>query len=857
MRPLRFLLLEDNPLDAEVVQLTLAEGGIDCDLDVVDTRAKFEAALHTETFDLILADYALPGFDGMTALQIAQHQCPDTPFIFVSASIGEELAIESLKMGATDYVLKQRLGRLVPCVERALREAQEQRDRKAAEAALQESEARFKGFAENHKDVIWITDIETRQLVYVSPSYDQVWGRPASEICTNLDCFVDFVHPDDRDRVHSGWRQCTQDTFSQEYRVLRPDGSVVWVRDRCFPIYNDQGELLWLGGIAEDISDRKQAEATIAADLHDTQLLQDLGARLTSEENIQVLYNEIMAAAIALSRADAGSFQCFDLRANELQLLATHSFTQNMIDHFDRIMASSQTSCGQALMHGERAFVDFDAPDDPDGSLKMHLDAGFLSAQSTPLISRSGKFIGMFSTHWRKRHRPCDRELRFLDLLARQAADLIEQRQATDERQRLLERERAAREAAEQANRIKDEFLAVLSHELRSPLNPILAWSKLLQMKKFDEAQVQQGLSTIERNAKLQTQLIDDLLDIAKILRGKLKLDIAPVNLTSVIRSAVEVVRTAAAAKSISLQLELNDTCQVQGDAARLQQIVWNLLSNAVKFTPNGGRVEVKLEQVSGVERGRVGASEQRSQGATEQETSPPPPFSPSPASPSPAYAQITVTDTGRGINPDFLPYIFQSFRQADASTTRQYGGLGLGLSIVKQLVDAHGGTIAADSPGENQGATFTVQLPLDRDETVQSSRNSSSTTNLKLSGTKVLAVDDLEDARTVIMMILAHYGADVKVVASGQEVLADLATFKPDVLLCDIGMPHMDGYDLIQQIRSLPTEQGGDIPAIAVTAYVREEDCNRTLKFGFQRHISKPIEPEQLVLAIADLVTN
>lgn len=855
MTTLRCLLLEDNPLDAEVVQLTLTEGGIDCDLQIVDTRAKFEATLNAEPFDLILADYALPGFDGMTALEIAQHQCPDIPFIFVSASIGEELAIESLKMGATDYVLKQRLGRLVPCVERALQEAQEKRDRKAAEAALEVSEERYR-----------------RLFTLIDEGF-----------CIIQMLFDDYGHPIDYRflEVNPAFERHTGlvNASGKRMRELAPDHESYWfeiygqvaVTGEPIRFENQAAQLQrWYDVYAlrigephehkvallfEDISDRKQAEATITADLHDTQLLQELGARLTSEENIQVLYNEVVSAAVLLMRADTGSFQYLDPKTNELQLLATQGLSQTIIDHCDHVTTNSPTSCGRALINGERAFVDFDAPDDPDGSFKVHLDHGLLSAQSTPLICRSGRFIGMLSTHWRRHHRPCDRELRFLDLLARQAADLIEQRQTIAERQRLLERERAAREEAERVNRIKDEFLAVLSHELRSPLNPILAWSRLLQMKKFDEAQMQQGLSTIERNVRLQTQLIDDLLDIAKILRGKLKLAIAPVNLASVIRSAMEVVRTAADAKSISLQFEQINICHVQGDEARLQQIVWNLLSNAVKFTPSGGRVEVKLEQVSGEEQGSVGAWEQRSVGATEPKFSPPPPFSPSPS--SPAYAQITVTDTGRGINPDFLPYIFQSFRQADASTTRQYGGLGLGLSIVKNLVDAHGGTIMADSPGENQGATFTVQFPLYMNETIQSSSDSPAATDLELKGTKVLAVDDLEDARIVITTLLAYYGADVKVVASGEEVLANLATFKPDVLLCDIGMPQLDGYRLIQQIRSLPTEQGGDIPAIAVTAYVREEDYHRALKFGFQRHISKPIEPEQLVLAIAELVTN
>lgn len=575
-----------------------------------------------------------------------------------------------------------------------------------------------------------------------------------------------------------------------------------------------------LGQVAvvfDDITERKQAEATVAADLRDTQLLQELSARLISEANIQVLYDKILATAIALSRADAGSFQCFDLAHDELKLLATRGFSQTMVDHFDRIRSSSHTSCGQAILQGQRAFVDFDAPDDPDGSLKMHLDAGLLSAQSTPLISRSGQLIGMFSTHWRKHHRPSDRELRFLDLLARQAADLIEQRQAELERRQLLEREQAIRQEAERANRVKDEFLAILSHELRSPLNPILGWSKLLQTQKLDAEKTQRALATIERNAKLQTQLIDDLLDVARILRGKLKIEAAPVNLTVVIEAALEVVRNSAEAKGIALQFDLIDPCEVNGDEGRLQQVVWNLLSNAIKFTPQGGQVKVRLAALE-------------------------------------HQAQIAVTDTGKGIQPDFLPHLFQAFRQEDVSISRQYGGLGLGLAIVKYLVDAHGGSVNADSPGEGQGATFTVRLPLRQAPPIPPSTAPSASEARDLDGIKVLAVDDSDDARELLAMVLTLYGAEVHLAASGAEALDQLANFQADVLVCDIGMPTMNGYELIQQIRALPGDQGGKVPAIAVTAFAREEDRQRVLNHGFQEHIAKPIEPEQLVNAIAQL---
>jgi PAS domain S-box-containing protein len=398
--------------------------------------------------------------------------------------------------------------------------------------------------------------------------------------------------------------------------------------------------------------------------------------------------------------------------------------------------------------------------------------------------------------------------------------NITEKKRAEAEREQLLQREQAARAEAERANRIKDEFLAVLSHELRSPLNPILGWTKLLQTRKLDETKTAEALATIERNARVQTQLIDDLLDVAKILRGKLSLNVNSVNLSSAIEAAIDTVRTAAVAKSISLHPVLPNIGQVSGDAARLQQIVWNLLSNAIKFTPNGGRVDIQLDRVGN-------------------------------------QAEITVRDTGRGINPDFLPHIFESFRQEDGSITRQYGGLGLGLAIVRQLVEAHGGTITADSPGEGLGAAFTVRLPLldvapeiqQTDELPQK--------KLDLTGIRVLAVDDDPDARELLTVLLSQYGADVLTVASAVEVLANLASFQPDVLVSDIGMPEVDGYTLIQQVRALPSAQGGQIRAIALSAYAREDDRDRAISSGFQRHVIKPLEPEQLVQAVLTLTRS
>ena len=408
--------------------------------------------------------------------------------------------------------------------------------------------------------------------------------------------------------------------------------------------------------------------------------------------------------------------------------------------------------------------------------------------------------------------------------------DVTKHKQAEDERNQLLAREQQARAQAEAANRIKDEFLAVLSHELRTPLNPILGWAKLLRKslrdspegltRKFDQKTADRALETIERNAKLQIQLIEDLLDVSRILRGKLSLNVCPVALASTIEAAMETLRLAAQAKSIQIQTVIDSSVGlVAGDPNRLQQVVWNLLSNAVKFTPDGGRVEVRLERVD-------------------------------------SQAQIQVSDTGKGINPDFLPQVFDYFRQSDSSTTRVFGGLGLGLAIVRHLVELHGGTVWAESPGEDQGAIFTVRLPL---QTIHSQTKEDSTQPdcpLDLSELKILVVDDDVDSREFVTFALEQCGAVVTAVASAGEALAALALEQPDLLVSDIGMPEKDGYMLMCEIRAMPPEQGGQIPAIALTAYAGESDSKQAVSAGFQRHLAKPVEPAELITMVATLIS-
>ncbi|MEH1821064.1 MAG: response regulator [Nostoc sp.] len=383
-------------------------------------------------------------------------------------------------------------------------------------------------------------------------------------------------------------------------------------------------------------------------------------------------------------------------------------------------------------------------------------------------------------------------------------------------------------EQAQQANRIKDEFLAVLSHELRSPLNPILGWARILQKSHQDAAKTQYALETIERNAKLQAQLIEDLLDVSRILQGKLALNTVPVGLNFTIKAALETVRLAAEAKSIQIQTIFEPNVgQVLGDSGRLQQVVWNLLSNAIKFTSPGGRVEVRLETIE-----------------DEADT-------------HAAYTQITVSDTGRGISDEFLPYVFDYFRQADGTTTRKFGGLGLGLAIVRHLVELHGGTVQADSPGEGQGAVFKVKLPPIATSTLnQVNTADRDRSDLNLNGLQTLLVDDDTDSREFIAFVLQQYGAQVTEADSAHEALNNLGRAKFDLLISDIGMPDMDGYTLIRQIRNQSPEQGGEIPAIALTAYAGEIDRQQALAAGFQHHISKPIELEVLIQAILTIVT-
>ena len=560
--------------------------------------------------------------------------------------------------------------------------------------------------------------------------------------------------------------------------------------------------------------ERRRSEQAVAADLRDTRLLQDLGARWVAEGDVKVLFEEILAAAIKITGADGGTIQLLDESTQELLFAATYGLPVELTSQFERVNAASHSPCGLALASGKRTFVDFDVPasEDPGGELRAHFEYGLLSAQSTPLVSRSGRRVGMFSTHWRKRYRLSEREQRFLDLLGRQAADLIERTQAE---QALRASERQLREA----DRRKDEFIAMLAHELRNPLVPIRTGIELLKSVVEQPALVETIQPMMERQVSHMVRLIDDLLDVSRITSGKIELQRQPVTLASIVGSAVEANRGALNAANLELSLDLPDPHLVLDvDPTRFTQVLANLLQNATKFTSPGGRVAI----AAAIER---------------------------PADATAAELLLTVSDSGVGIAADMLPRVFDLFAQAGVRGQGRNTGLGIGLALARRLVEMHGGSIEARSDGVGCGSQFVIRLLLP--QTPRPGAGAGVDPLRNVPDLRVVVIDDNRDAANVMAMLIETFGGVARAAYDGESGIAAVRAFRPTVVLLDIGMPGMDGYEVCRRLRQY---LGASVGVVALTGWGHEKDKLSASQAGFDAHLTKPADPARLAEVIGTL---
>ena len=704
-------------------------------------------------------------------------------------------------------------------------------DVKRAEEALKESEERFRLFAQTATDAIIAIDTESR-ILFANKAAEDIFGyRIADMEGTSLTMLM----PDYLRRLHSagtnrylrtGQRHVSWE--SVEVPGLHKDGREIPL-DISFGEYNRGGKR-YFTGICRDISERKRAQLRLDAQYSVTRILAE--SDTVSEATPRI----IQTVCESLSWDVGGLWR---VHPDENHLRCAESWhAPSLTDEVYADMCSQHPLHagvglpGRVWSSGEALWISDVTLEENFPRERAAERAGLRSAFAFP-IRLGGEIVGVMEFFSREVRERDENVIEMISTLGSQIGQFIERRHVEKERTELLTREREARTAAEEANRLKDEFLATLSHELRTPLTSILGWARLLRSGNLTPDAAERALEVIERNARSQNALIGDILDVSRIITGKLRLEVRPVELSPIIEAAADAVRPAADAKNVRLQVLLDPSAgQVSGDSDRLQQVVWNLLTNAVKFTSKGGRVQVRLECIN-------------------------------------SHVEIVISDTGQGIPPEFLPYVFDRFRQADQNSTRTHGGLGLGLSIVKQFVEMHGGTVGVDSAGEGQGTTFTVALPRlavrREQQTTQRVHPTADTATLaalpldcppSLEGLHVLVVDDEADTRDLLRAILERCGSRVSTAASAAEALTLLETSKPDVLLSDIGMPNEDGYTLIREVRAREAlEKLNHIPAIALTAYARVEDRVRALKAGFQVHVPKPIEPVELTAVVASLV--
>ncbi|HEV7892776.1 MAG TPA: PAS domain S-box protein [Pyrinomonadaceae bacterium] len=714
-------------------------------------------------------------------------------------------------------------------------------DQRRAQRALNEAAERLNLALAAARLGDWSWDAAT-DVVTLSDTAAEIFGVPPGPHLTWAQ-LRDLLHEDDRERARVAVEQAAaeQIDYDIEYRVVgNGDGEKRWVLAKGRALYDDSGRVTGMLGVVQDITDRKLTVQTLREQSEALSTTNELGRVISAELDLHNIVQAVTDAATELTGARFGSFfyNVLDERGASYMLFTLSGVPREAFAHFPM---PRNTDIFAPTFKGEGTVRIGDVHKDPRygknspyyGMPEGHLPV--VSYLAVPVVSRSGDVVGgLFFGHpeegvFTERHE------RIVEGMASQAAIAMDNARLYEAAQRGREQaERAAEEneklyhETQEANRLKDEFLAMLSHELRTPLTAILGWAHMLRTGQFDENSVGNAYETIERNARAQAQLIDDLLDVSRIITGKLRLDMRAVNPNNFIDSAVEALRPGAESKGVRIR-KIMDTgvISVAGDPVRLQQIVWNLLSNAVKFTPRGGLVQVRLSRVN-------------------------------------SHVEIAVSDTGQGISTQFLPHVFDRFRQADQKITRQHGGLGLGLSIVRHLVELHGGTVRADSEGEGRGSTFTVMLPVapvymetEAGERVHpAARDTLPTYECpdRLDGLKILIVDDERDTLEMLRIGLSNCGAEVTVAGSAADALEAISSSVPDVVISDIGMPEMDGYELMRKIRALPAESGGRVPSVALTAYARTEDRLQALRSGYQMHVPKPVELAELVAVTASL---
>jgi PAS domain S-box-containing protein len=652
-----------------------------------------------------------------------------------------------------------------------------------ADARLRAAEVRYRTLVEQIPAVTFMAVLgEGENEVYVSPHIETLLGFSQKEWLENPFLWYRQLHADDRDLWNEEFaRGCrTGGPFKAECRFIARDGHVVWVRGEARVVKDDIGRPLFLQGVALDITESKRAEALLLRD-----------AVRTTEERYRDLVHGL-GAVVWEAEPVPFEFTLVSRRAEELLGFAPERWMREPAFWPSRIHADDRdavTAHWQAAIHeGAHHAFEYRA---------WAADGRLVWLQDNVRVIRDGE--------GHARH------------LLGVMLDVTERKNTEQDNARLYEAAEKARRTAEEANRAKDDFLATMSHELRTPLNSVLGWVRMLRAGQVAPEEMSHAFEVIERNARAQVQLVEDIMDVSRIITGKLRLDVKPVDLAFVIDAAADVVRLAAQAKHIDLQLDIDPAvASLNGDSSRLQQVVWNLLTNAVKFTPPGGRVVLRLDRAE-------------------------------------SKARITVTDTGVGIASEFLPHVFDRFRQADSSSTRRHGGLGLGLAIVRHIVEQHGGEVRVASPGPGQGATFTVEIPLSRSAptAAESTDAPAVSNNGALRGVRILLVDDEPDARELTTAVLRVSGADVIAVGSAREALRAVASTAPDVLVSDIGMPGEDGYRLIRELRA----RGYQVPAIALTAYGRPDDREHAFSAGFQVHLAKPADPREFATVILTLL--